>query len=72
MLGTIYCLLVLFLPSRAMAYLDPGSGSIMLQALIASVTAAGATVAFYWRSLKDAVTGRRHRRSEPNDQNDPR
>lgn len=37
---------------NASAYIDPGSGSILLQALIGSLAAAGATVAIYWEKLK--------------------
>ena len=47
---TLTILLIFFLPSNAYAYLDPGTGSIILQAIlgfiaaaVASVGAAGAT-----------------------------
>ena len=44
--------LVYFLSlSNALAYLDPGTGSVILQAIIASI-AAGATITFYWRKIK--------------------
>ena len=38
--------------SNALAYLDPGTGSVILQAIIASIAAAGATITFYWRKIK--------------------
>ena len=45
--------LVYFLSlSNALAYLDPGTGSVILQAIIASIAAAGATITFYWRKIK--------------------
>ena len=37
---------------KAHAYLDPGTGSIILQAIIAVIATAGATIAFYWRKIK--------------------
>lgn len=38
-------------PSPAYAYLDPGTGSILLQSTLASIAAAGATITYCWRSL---------------------
>ena len=34
------------------AYLDPGTGSIILQAIIGFIAAALATVSLYWNKLK--------------------
>ena len=41
--------------SCANAYIDPGSGSILLQALIGGIAAAGATIALYWNKLKNFI-----------------
>lgn len=38
--------------TNAFAYLDPGTGSVILQAIIAAIAAASATVTFYWRKIK--------------------
>ena len=38
--------------SNALAYLGPGTGSVILQAIIAFIAAAGATITFYWRKIK--------------------
>ncbi len=38
--------------SNAFAYLDPGTGSVILQAIIAFIATAGATITFYWRKIK--------------------
>jgi hypothetical protein len=47
-----------------LAYIDPGAGSLLIQALIA----AALSVPFLFRRSLRAVTGRlRHRRSEPAD-----
>lgn len=37
----------------AFAYLDPGTGSIILQGLIAAAAAVGVTVRIYWRKITD-------------------
>ena len=36
----------------AHAYIDPATGTIILQALIGGIVAAGAAVSLYWRKLK--------------------
>ena len=41
-----------FLIVNAFAYLDPGTGSIILQAIIGFVAAVGATVSIYWQKFK--------------------
>ena len=47
------CLLFFASTSPAHAYLDPGTGSILLQGLIAGITAAATAVTLYWRKIKD-------------------
>tara|TARA_A100001388_G_C28718869_1_gene475289 strand:- start:89 stop:316 length:228 start_codon:yes stop_codon:yes gene_type:complete len=48
-----YILIVYFFSlTNAFAYLDPGTGSVILQAIIAAIAAASATVTFYWRKIK--------------------
>ena len=41
--------------SNAYAYLDPGTGSMILQAIIASIAAIGAAGTFYWRKIKTKI-----------------
>ena len=36
------------IPTKSYAYLDPGSGSILLSAIVAML----GTIAFYWRKFK--------------------
>lgn len=50
--------LVLAYPRDAHAYLDAGTGSMLLQAAIASAAAAAFLAKMYWRRLKAKVTGR--------------
>ena len=47
-------LLSLIFTGNAHAYLDPGTGSILLQGLLAGLLAIGV----FWRKLKDYVMGR--------------
>ena len=37
----------------AQAYIDPGSGSIIIQAIIGAIATAGTTATIYWRKIKD-------------------
>ena len=46
----ICCLLVTY-ETPAHAYLDPGTGSILIQGLIASIAAAGVVLRTYWHRL---------------------
>jgi hypothetical protein len=47
--------LALTVPKPAWAYLDPGTGMILLQGLIATVVGGFAMVGIYWRKLKSAL-----------------
>ena len=40
------------IPDIAAAYLDPGTGSMILQGLIALIGGTLATAAIYWRAVK--------------------
>ena len=47
-------LLLLFgvaFPAQAWAYLDPGTGSMILQGLLAGIAVAGATARLYWHKV---------------------
>ena len=35
------------------AYLDPGTGSIIIQAILGFIAAAGATITVYWKKFKE-------------------
>ena len=47
----------LSLPLDAYAYLDPGTGSILIQGLIAAVATGLATAKFWWHRVKSFFTG---------------
>jgi uncharacterized membrane protein len=42
-----------FLTENSYAYLDPGTGSIIIQALIAVITTFCATITFYYKKVKN-------------------
>ena len=51
------CLFVYFLFSNnAHAYLDPGTGSIILQVIIAFFASVAAFISFYWKKFKDFIS----------------
>jgi hypothetical protein len=49
-------LVVLAYATPAHAYLDPGTGSIVLQAVIATIAAAAVAIRLYWGRLKSLFT----------------
>lgn len=48
-----------FIP-EAKAYLDPGTGSMIIQIVIGSVLAVGYTVKVYWKKLKSFFRKKDH------------
>ncbi|MCY4076791.1 MAG: hypothetical protein OXH04_15325 [Acidobacteria bacterium] len=55
----VVALLVLERP--AAAYLDPGTGSMLLQVLLGGVAAIGVVAKLYWRRVTAAINGRLQR-----------
>ena len=45
--------IILVLPQNAHAYLDPGSGSMIVQLLIAGIAGLGVGIKFFWRRIVD-------------------
>ena len=48
------------------AYLDPGTGSLILQAIVASIAGAVVAITAYWQKIR-AFFRRHSRNSEPSD-----
>ncbi len=48
------------------AYLDPGTGSMILQAIVATVAGAAVVITTYWQKIRTFFR-RRSRNSEPSD-----
>jgi len=49
-------LIILFLcalNTKAYAYIDPGVGSIVLQAIVGAIAATSLTIKIYWQKIKD-------------------
>ncbi len=44
---------------KPMAYLDPGSGSILIQMLVAAALGGAYLVKVYWKKLKRLFTGKK-------------
>ena len=61
-LSAFFCLLIF--PEKSFAYLDPGSGSFILQMLIGAFLGAMFTLKIYWRKLKSFFGGSKNSNSE--------
>ena len=48
----IFFIYFVVLINNAYAYLDPGTGSIILQAILGFIAASLATLSFYWNKVK--------------------
>ena len=47
----LVCLLATLFPTDALAYLDPGTGSLVVQGILATLAAAGYALRLYWRRI---------------------
>ncbi len=48
--------ILIFVPTKAFAYLDPGKGSIILQAILGFIAASIATISIYWTKFKTIIS----------------
>ncbi len=61
MKNTLYFYLITFyafaviMVSPVYAYLDPGSASLVLQAIVGSIAAASLTIGLYWKKVKEVT-----------------
>jgi hypothetical protein len=54
--------LLSFLQShQAWAYLDPSTGSLIIQAIVGAFLAGAVAIKLYWRRLRDFLSGQRAR-----------
>ena len=64
----ITTLLMLFLFTDAVAYLDPGTGSMMLQVILGGIAAVGVAIKLYWHKLRVAIgLGKKEETEEESD-----
>lgn len=47
--------LLLLIYTNAHAYLDPGTGSMMLQVILGGIAAVGVAIKLYWHKLRVAI-----------------
>jgi len=57
-LVAVLAALFVIVPSAAYAYIDPGTGSFVIQGIIAAVVGAGVVLRMFWSRIKRAVTGK--------------
>jgi hypothetical protein len=55
----VFVLLYFLLRSNAHAYIDPGSGSYFLQAVVAILAGLSLTIKVYWRRIKEFFSRKR-------------
>jgi hypothetical protein len=63
-LALVLLIATLLAPATAHAYVDPGTGSLALQGIIAAVLGLGLTLKLYWRRIRKRLTGKRERDDE--------
>ena len=59
---------VALFPAPAQAYIDPGTGSFVIQGIIAAVVGAGFTVKVFWHRIKSAITGKKPLEDDDDDE----
>ena len=47
---------IILIGNKAYAYIDPGSGSIIIQAILGAIAAVGTTASIYWSKIKKFFT----------------
>ena len=70
---TTVLLVILIVPGEAAAYLDPGSGSLIFQTVVAMLAAVAYGAKVYWGTIRRWVSGRgrNHERAESGNPSDP-
>ena len=66
-LTAIICIISLT-AQQAFAYLDPASGSMILQGILAGIAAVGVSVGIFWRRLKLIFSSRKKSTDEADDE----
>jgi hypothetical protein len=60
--------LLLIMIQPAHAYLDPGTGSMMLQVILGGIAAVGVAIKLYWHKLRVAIgLGKKEQTEEESD-----
>ena len=54
---SLSCIVTLIIfPTKAFAYLDPGTGSIILHAILGFIAATVASISIYWTKFKSLIS----------------
>ncbi|MEA3222467.1 MAG: hypothetical protein U9P49_04810 [Thermodesulfobacteriota bacterium] len=64
---TTALLLLLLLANPVYAYLDPGTGSMLIQGLLAAIAAASVTIGIFWRRLRSFFSRKNSGENGPDD-----
>ena len=67
---TLIIACALMFPKSAHAYLDPGSGSYIIQLIIGAVLGAGFAVKMYWHKIKAKFIGSIRKTNDKNKSSD--
>lgn len=60
----ILCVALAFSAQPAFAYLDPGTGSTLLQVILGGAAAIGVSLKLYWRKIRSMLTFGRQSQAE--------
>lgn len=67
-LFVVSLIIVFVYVEKAQAYLDPATGSMVIQAVLAAIAAVGVSVGVFWRRIKGLFhRGGEHKPEEPGD-----
>ena len=55
--------LVIFFNNKAFAYLDPGTGSIILQAILGAIAAGATWCSMYWQKIKKFFNRKKNKKN---------
>lgn len=64
LLSGFFCLLILLSTEPVFAYLDPGTGSMLLQVILGGVAAIGVIIKLYWHKFRVAIGMGRRKNTE--------
>ncbi len=59
LMAQAYVISSLFIPTTAYAYVDPGSGSVIVTTILGLIAAVGYTFRKYFYKIKRLITGKR-------------
>jgi len=70
MMFTIFGMSIFMFPRTVYAYLDPGTGSYILQIILAAFVGAAFTIKIYWTKIKNVFANLFSRSSQERPKND--